>query len=179
MKRNEIEALLPDVFQRAAQPGTPLFALLEVMATLHRPSEETLTTLDRYFDPYRTPERFIPYLAGWLDLQRLILARGEESLVFPPGTGRLRELIVAAAHLSRWRGTGRGLLRFLEVATGLAGFEIDETVPGPQGKPRAFHIQVTAPAESKAYRDLIERIIEMEKPAYVTYDLMFKEAPEV
>lgn len=173
MKRNEIEALLPDIFQRAAQPGTPLFALLEVMAALHAPDEDALTALDRYFDPYRAPERFMPYLAGWVDLQRLILTQGEGA-AFPPGTGRLRELVAAAAHLSKWRGTSRGLLRFLETATGLKGFEIDEAVPGPNGEPRAFHIRVNAPAESESYRDLIARIIEMEKPAYVTYELVFR-----
>ena len=38
----------------------------------------------------------------------------------------LRELIAAAAQLSQWRGTAQGLQRFLETATGIEGFELDE-----------------------------------------------------
>jgi hypothetical protein len=88
--------------------------------------------------------------------------------------GRLRELIAQAAFLSQWRGTSRGLLRFLEAATGVQGFAIDEQVPGPDGLPRPFHLRVRAPQTTKPYSVLIERIIEIEKPAYVTYELAFE-----
>jgi phage tail-like protein len=176
MKRNEIESLLPEVFRRTIRPGDPLFALLEVMEVLHAPSEEVLTALDAYFDPYRTPDTFVPYLARWVDLERFLMGELEGGALpavhsFPPGLGRLRELIAAAAFLSKWRGTARGLLRFLETATGVQGFEIDEQVPGPDGRPRPFHIRVKVPGAARRYRELIERIVEMEKPAYVTFEL--------
>jgi P2-related tail formation protein len=186
MKRNEIEQLLPEVIRRTIRPGNPLAALLEVMEALHAPSEEVLAELDRYLDPYRAPDSFVPYLARWVDLQRFLSefresepsSGGPASVPFAGGLGRLRDLIAAAATLSKWRGTARGLLRFLETATGVHGFEIDETVPGPDGNPRPFHLRVRAPAASKRYRALVERIIEMEKPAYVTYELTFEGGSE-
>ena len=178
MKRTEIEQLLPGIFRRTICRGNPLYALLEVMEALHAPSEAVLERLEMYLDPYRTPDHFVPYLACWLDLGRLLADadRGlQESTTpsFASGLGRLRELIAAAAYLSKWRGTRKGLQRFLETATGLAGFAIDEQVPDEDGRPKPFHILVRAPAAAEQYRGLVERVIEMEKPAYVTYALEF------
>jgi hypothetical protein len=94
------------------------------------------------------------------------------------GLGRLRELVAAAVDISRWRGTARGLLLFLTTATGRTDFEVDEAVPGPDGLPRPFHVRVRAPSEVEAHRLLLERIIEREKPAYVTYELLFVQPPK-
>ena len=177
MKRNEIEHLLPGVFQRTFQPGNPLLGLLAVMEALHAPSEAVLAQLDTFFDPYRTPDRFVPFLTRWVDMDRLFgdLAQSSPTTAvsFPSGIGRLRELIAAAANLSKWRGTAKGLRLFLETATGLQGYEIDEQVAGPEGQPRPFHMTISAPAQAQPYRVLIERIIEMEKPAFETYELKF------
>jgi P2-related tail formation protein len=189
MKRNEIEHLLPEVIRRTIRPGNPLDALLAVMEALHAPSEEVLAELDLYLDPYRAPDDFIPYLARWVDLGRFLAEFPESdgpdegpghpsSVPFAGGLGRLRDLIAAAATLSKWRGTAKGLLRFLETATGMQGFEIDEAVPGPNGQPQPFHLQIRAPTKAEPYRVLIRRIIEMEKPAYVTYKLSFGEGSE-
>ena len=46
MKPAEIERLLPWIFRRTASPGSPLAALLEVMAVLHAPVEDVLANLD-------------------------------------------------------------------------------------------------------------------------------------
>ena len=180
MKQSEINQLLPWVFQRTVRPGTPIFAILQLMEELQAPSEQVLENLEVFFDPYNTPSRFVPLLASWVDLDRLLVGSPEEfaassPTLFTSGLGRLRELIVAAAFFSKWRGSAKGLLGFLETATGGQGFEIDENVPGPGGQPRPFHILVRAPAETKSYQTLIERIIEMEKPAYVTHQLEFTE----
>ena len=85
----------------------------------------------------------------------------------------MRELIAVAAYLSQWRGTLEGLCLFLETATGSLGFEVDEHVENAKGMPRPYHIHVKAPQSCARDRSLIERIIEQEKPAYVTYDLEF------
>ncbi|MBO0781749.1 MAG: hypothetical protein J2P37_23265 [Ktedonobacteraceae bacterium] len=174
MKRTEIEHLLPGIFQRVSTEGTPLFALLEVMEALLAPDEAVLDQLDAFFDPYRTPDTFVPFLASWVDLERLLLEVPGE-LAPPPlpsGQGRLRELIAAATFLAQWRGTTKGLLRFLETAIGTQGFAIEEQVLGSDGRLRPFHIRIRAPQEAVPYRVLIERIIESEKPAYVTYELV-------
>jgi phage tail-like protein len=182
MKRTEIEQLLPVIFQRAIKEGTPLFALLEVMEALPAADEVVLDQLDAFFDPYRAPDAFVPFLAGWVDLERLLLEALEVSAApatpLPSGMGRLRELVAAATYLAQWRGTAKGLLHFLETATGARGFVIEEQVAGPDGQLRPFHLRVLAPQETTSYRVMIERIIESEKPAYVTYELEIMERAE-
>jgi phage tail-like protein len=167
MRRTDIEQLLPGIFQRTIQQGTPLFALLEVMEALPAIDEAALDQLDAFFDPYRAPDAFVPFLAGWVNLERLLLEVPEEftatALPLPSGMGRLRELVAAATFLAQWRGTAKGLLRFLETATGIQGFTIVE--------PRPFHMRILIPQAAEPYRVMIERIIELEKPAYVTYEL--------
>ncbi len=184
MKRADIEQLLPEIFRRTLVPGrvepTPLAAFLDAMETLHAPDDALLAALDTYFDPYRAPDRFVPYLAGWVDLGDLWVENPLEFTAetlppFPGGVGRLRDLIASAAYLSSWRGTARGLLAFLETATGLTGFAIDEQVADDEQQPIPFHIRVRAPQAAAAYRLLIERIIAKEKPAYVTFELQIAE----
>ena len=180
MKQKAIEFLLPEVFRRTVRPGDPLAALLRTMEDLHEPSVEILGRLDAVLDPYRTPDEFVPYLARWLDLERLFDNPDDEYNVpeegrnpISSGLGRLRELIAWAAVLSQRRGTRQGLLKFLEVATGLTGFAVDEEVPGKDGRPIPFHLRVRAPKAARIHRSLMERIITLEKPAYVTYELDF------
>lgn len=179
MKQNEINRLLPEIFQRTARAGNPLAGLLEVMETLHAPSEAVLAGLDATFDPLRCPDEFVTFLAGWVDLERIFdeayfTSKDPRRSPITTGLGRLRALVSTAADLSQWRGTARGMLHFLRVATGEEAFAIDEQVPGSDGRPRPFHITVRAPASTADHRPLLERIIEMEKPAYVTYQLDFE-----
>lgn len=178
MRRSEIERLLPEVVRSSVADGTPLAAILDAMAQLHAPDEQVLDTLDAFFDPARTDDRFVPLLARWVDLERLFTQSAAtsgtaSSEAISTGHGRLRELIARAAFLSKWRGTRTGLIAFLETATGTSGFLIDEQVTGEDGRPRPFHIRVSAPAAQSPHRALIERIVELEKPAYVTYQLAF------
>ena len=181
MKRSEIERLLPNVFRRTIRKDNPLLAILEVMSALHEPSEAALESLDATFDPFRAREDFVPFLACWLDLERLFdeppgLTQIDYTSRSPISTGieRLRALTAAAAHLSQWRGTRKGLDLFLEIATGIEGFVIEEQVLGPDGQPMPFHLRVIAPEAVRPHQSLIRRIIESEKPAYVTYDLTFE-----
>jgi phage tail-like protein len=181
MKRREIERLLPNVFRRTIHPDNPLLAILEVMSALHEPSESVLDSLDAAFNPFRAREDFVPFLACWLDLERLFdepqgLTQTRHTSRPPISTGieRLRALTAAAAYLSQWRGTRKGLGLFLEIATGIEGFVIEEQVLGPDGQPMPFHLRVIAPEAVKPHQSLISRIIESEKPAYVTYELTFE-----
>jgi len=177
MKRNEIARLLPSVYQQTLREGFPLWALLDVMEYMHLPTESVLDRVERYFDPYRTPAEFLPYLARWLDLDRIFPEKyrhGNEPCNTGLDEGNLRELIAAATNLSQWRGTHAGLVRFLEIGTGMAGFEISEIVRAPDGSTKPFHIRVIAPHESRYYQSMIERVIDQEKPAHVTYELIFR-----
>jgi phage tail-like protein len=161
MRHEEIRRLLPGVFQAAAAPGTALAALLALMERLHAPTEARLANLDEVLDPRRAPDEFVPFLARWVDLD-VELAMGPE---------RLRVLVALGAELSRWRGTARGLTAFLEAATGMTGFKVDDAVRDKRGRTRPFHIRVTAPASLQPYHEQLEAIALREKPAYVTIDL--------
>ena len=100
MKHNEIEHLLPVVFRRTLRSQNPLSGLLDVMEALHQPSEDVLAQVDTTFSPFRTPDRFVPFLASWVDLDRFFAehpagAPGSSWSLRPisTGLGRLRELI--------------------------------------------------------------------------------------
>jgi phage tail-like protein len=181
MKQTEIAQLLPAIFQQTLQPGTPLVALLNVMEALPAADEAVLDQLEGYFNPHCTPDGFVPFLASWVDMEWLFLEDAETFTGQTPpllsGMGRLRELVASATFLAQWRGTAKGLLRFLETASGIQGFTVNERVPGPDGRPKPFHIAVQAPPEAAPYQALLKRIIESEKPAYVTYDLNIVENP--
>jgi phage tail-like protein len=185
MDSETIARLLPGVFQTAlhpvaagvVEPDRRLGAMLGVMETLHGPVETVLRDLDRYLDPRLAEPTFVPYLAGWVDLDWLLVADPSETVATTPtlasGLGTLRELVAAAAELARWRGTARGLLRFLDTATGVPGFAIEENVTGDDRRPAPFHLRIVAPVAASVYRPLIERVIVAEKPAYATYELVF------
>ncbi len=173
MRSAEIARLLPWTFRRTLAPGSPLDAVLASMEGLHAPSEGALGTVERYFDPRRAPDNFVPFLARWVDMERVLVGPAERYYgpggVDEPlqsGVGRLRELVAAAADLSRWRGTAKGILRFLEVATGVGGFTVEEHVPG-----RPFFVVFTMPKAAEPFEAMIRRVIELEKPAHVDYEL--------
>ncbi len=184
MKRRNIEKLLPEVFRRTSQPETTLFTLLEVMEAFHEPAEEILQRLPTYFSPHAAPDPLVPLLATWVDLDWLWQVDGGASITRPMeaadqiqtlscGLGRVRDLVRSAAFLSKWRGTSRGLVAFLGLATGIRGIQVDERVVGPNGRPMPFHIRILIPGKER-HRGLIERIVKEEKPAYVTFDLKFE-----
>lgn len=178
MKHQNIKRLLPEVFQRTDQPGSSLNALLEAMEALTEPAEDILQQVPDYFNPYITPEKFLPFLARWVDLDRffpsLQLSTFEQCSIQEQTSGNLRELILAAPKLSKLRGTSAGLKLFLETATGHSGFEIKENSE-INGQKKAFHIEIIAQKKAIKHSSLIKRIIEQEKPAYVTYQLEFKD----
>jgi phage tail-like protein len=165
VQRPQVDQLLPGMFQRAAGPGTVVAAALDVMAELHEVDEAILADIDATFDPYRAPDRFVPFLARWVDLDRLLPpdTSGGDHIPFAPGYGCLRNLVATGAELAQWRGTSAGLRWFLRLATGIDGFTIVEDVPG-----RPFHIEVHVPPDATPYLELVERIVAMDKPAFVT-----------
>ncbi|MEJ2666016.1 MAG: hypothetical protein P8Z81_02770 [Deinococcales bacterium] len=177
MDANRIARLLPETYRSAIAPGEPLAALVETMQALHAPSEAVLQRIDDYVHPLRAPDDFALMLASWLDLDRYLDWTGDHKgagqAQYAAGLGNLRVLATMAAHLMRWRGTRYGLERFLVAATGIPGFDVEENPPGPDGEPIPFHIRVRAPKAARRLEDLVHRIVDAERPAYVTYDIEF------
>jgi phage tail-like protein len=185
MKQADIERLLPAVFRGSDSLGhnEVVGALLDVMEALQRHPEAILNDFDAWFDPMRAPDEFVPWLAGWVDLDRFFVRSSRMGTVVSStraplsvGLGRLRELIREASFLSKWRGTSKGMTAFLETAVGVTGFVIDEEVRDERGALRPFHVRVSIPAPARAHFDLINRIVRSEKPAHVTCELGFVES---
>jgi phage tail-like protein len=180
VKREAIAERLPDIFKQAVTDdlSNPLTALIGVMEELHARDEDILAGFGRYIDPRRTPEEFVPYLAGWVDYGWLLLDPPDNPYAgveqpFSGGLGRLRELVASAAAESKWRGTSAGMVRMLERATGVQGYRVEETVTDDSGEQLPFRIRVVVPSHAEHYLDLVRRIVEHEKPAHViaTVDL--------
>ncbi|WP_431943315.1 phage tail protein [Micromonospora marina] len=165
MRRAAIERLLPAAYQRAAGPGSVLGALLDVMEALHAPDEAVLADVDALFGPYRTPDGFVAYLTRWVAMDHVVAApRADAPLPLP--AGRLRDLVAHGALLARWRGTPYGMRTALELATGVTGFVLDE----PPERP--FHLVVRVPPAAADRLALVTRIVEAEKPAAVTVEVV-------
>lgn len=173
MRRQIIERLLPAAYQRAAAaPGSVLSALLDVMESLHAQDEELLADVDALFAPYGAPERFVPFLTGWVTLDYLVgvpRPGGDVRLALP--AGRVRDLVANGAALARLRGTAAGVQWFLQLATGVTGFTIEQ----PPNRP--FHFVVRVPPQAGAYLGVIRRIVEHEKPAASTFEVLPAGAP--
>ncbi|HWA89857.1 MAG TPA: phage tail protein [Rhizomicrobium sp.] len=181
MERHRILQFLPETYRSAAREGSALMAILAVMEAQHAPAEDVLARADEFIDPWRAPDDFAVMLASWLDLDRYLdWTSGRKGVGEPryvPGLGNLRALSAEAAQLMRWRGTRYALERFLAVATGLAGFRVTENPPDEKGAARPFHIHVQAPAAASRMSDLVRRVVDEERPAYVTYDIAFSSGP--
>jgi phage tail-like protein len=175
MTSEEIAALLTEVLRREASSGV-MATLLAIMAHLQKPIDQTLEALDQHVDPYACPERFVPMLASWVQLQRIF--SDANAISVEPAEhrsscplSRVRELVAEAAACARERGTARGLRRMLILATGCRELRVDEAVAGADGQPRPFHIRILVPQRMRPHRALIERIVGSEKPAYITHQI--------
>jgi len=143
---------LPDTFRE----NDFLRRFLLIFEDIWEPLEQRQDHISMYFDPRTCPESFLPWLASWL------------GLVLP--TYRLevhRHLLTQAMDLYNWRGTRYGLIRMIEVCTGLTP-EILE-IPA---RPYVFLIRVTIPPGLSGEvpdRQLIEELIQLHKPAHIGY----------
>ncbi|GIJ09365.1 phage tail protein [Micromonospora andamanensis] len=170
MRRAAIERLLPAAYQRAAVPGSVLWALLDVMEALHAPDEAVLAEVDALFAPYQAPGPMVAYLARWVAMDHLVAAPRRD-VPLPLPLNRLRDLVAHGAALAAWRGTPDGLRTALELATGVTGFVLDEPAERP------FHLVVRVPTEAADQVALIDRIVAAEKPAAVTAEITVEDLP--
>jgi phage tail-like protein len=162
-------SLLPEIFRVTAGSTGPLAALVAAGSDMHAPIRSVLDRMDELVDPFRCPDALVPFLAWWVDLGWLTLP-DSDSTPKPSlrgGNSRLRDLIASSADLSARRGTTAGVIRFLQLATGVPGFTV-ENVPG------AFHFRVHVPDAGADQLDMISRIVRQLKPAHVTAEIVLE-----
>jgi len=180
MRQERILRYLPENYQLAAADRRGVMrALLAVMEGMHAPVDRILRSLDTYVDPCRAPEDFVLMQATWLGLDRYFDwtggMPGAGEAQYAAGTDQLRLLIAEFPELVRSRGTNRSLTRFLEVATGIPGFVIEDGMQTGQ----AFHIVVHVPAAAAAFLELVRRISAGERPAHATWEIRMIEQDPV
>jgi phage tail-like protein len=121
------------------------------------PIEWTLDNFDLYLDPRTAPASFLPWLANWFDIA-----------ADPAWSEEQRRLLLTEAHrLYALRGTPWAMRRTLEILTGREP-EIVEFAAGDE--PFTFTVRLPAGGRS-VHRKLVERLIEMQKPAHTVYRL--------
>jgi phage tail-like protein len=143
---------LPMIFQDNGFLGR----FLLIFESIWEPLEQRQDHVAMYFDPNTCPAEFLPWLASWLGLS--LHEHWPES--------RVREIVREATDLYRWRGTPYGMMRLIEVATGLSAEVSDD----PQD-PCVFRVGIQVPSDFQIDRELIETLIEQNKPAHTGYVL--------
>jgi phage tail-like protein len=176
---------LPSIFQRSDVTGKNfLREVLWITQHLFGSIEEQLDTLFNYFDPYETPDQFLPWLAGWT---AMIL---EED--WPKA--KKRKLIKKAIELYKVRGTVKGLKLFISLFTNhepeiienawpfrgfrigvTSGIGVDSVILPPVNLAHTFLVEMPVTYKDVTIESVIRlhEIIQMEKPANTSYYLRF------
>ena len=164
-------ARLPAIFhayEETAGYAIRTSQLLQPFEDVFAEFEALLATVDRYFAPALTPaEDFLPWLATWL-----ALALDEDW-----DETKRRRLVSEAAELYRWRGTVRGLRRYLEIYTGLDGDAVEfheGRWPGGMQIGVASRIGGFRPARPPTYA--IERTVRQQPVEYHDYYIVQPES---
>jgi phage tail-like protein len=152
-----------------------LARFLLIFEDVFRSIETVVDNLPEYFDPQLTPEGMLPWLASWLGLEL------DENWA----VDKRRELTRRIAELYRCRGTRRALREHIAIYAGRPPLIVEnfdglrlgqDSVMGVNariGSARPHHISVTVVAGESEVLDenVLRNIVEIEKPAHVTYDL--------
>ena len=77
-----------------------------------------------------------------------------------------RRLLAEAIDLYRWRGTRYGLVRMIEVCTGITPEVTENTA-----QPYTFDVKITLPKDGDIDKNLIDELIQAHKPAHAGYRL--------
>jgi len=142
-----------------------------------KPLQRTLDRMDSLFSPYSTPPEFLLWLGAWVCLP---LDENWSEM-------QRRRLIREAVELWRWRGTKRGLARYIEIYAGVKPEIHDVPVRGMRlgpdtkmGKPdtklgdvppHTFVVSIASPEPEKINEQILHDIIAWEKPAHTAYSL--------
>jgi phage tail-like protein len=133
---------------------------LGLFETILTPIEWNVDNFDLFLNPTTAPVDFLSWLAQWFDIT--FESAWTES--------QRRNLLKDAHMLYARRGTRWALSRILEILTGYKPTIIDEGDDLPD-----FTFKVILPlAANQVNREMIERLIDANKPAYTMYSLEFQ-----
>jgi phage tail-like protein len=162
---------LPAVFREDPFAGSFLLAFEAVLSGRDGVEglEQIAGRIADHFDPGKTPDDFLPWLAGWVAL----------SLRADWDAGTKRGFIAEIVPLYRKRGTLAGLKRMLEIYLRPLGDEVsrDDVViyDDFDTPPHFFQVQLKLtqadPILLRTTQEIARAIIDQEKPAHTFYAL--------
>ena len=161
--RSRLVEYLPGVFHRNEFLGRFLLIFEEVLGPLDR----QIANLPAFFDPDTTTPEVLDWLARWA------------GIVFDDRVpvAQRRQAVNNAVSIYRRRGTARGLADFIESVTGVRPDIVEPTLAeGSRDAALAFTftVQLRVPADSPIEEDLVQRVIDIEKPAFAAGTLVFE-----
>lgn len=177
-------SFLPSVYRETDFMGR----FLSIFEQAFDPVVQSIDVLWAYLDPLTAPEALLPFLAHWVAWE--IDDRWSIQ--------QQRHLIHNAISLYRWHGTQRSLRFYLRLYMGLpvdplpepeadghisieessqAGMVFGKACLGEDamfggGKPYHFTVRLRPDRPEQIDRSLIRAVIERQKPAFCTYDLI-------
>ncbi len=176
---------LPGIYQEAMDdlrassddPDEPVFfeRYLLGFEDAFEPIQNTLAALASLFGPYSTPPDFLLWISAWVCMP--INENWSEM--------KRRRLISEAVELFRWRGTKKGLSRYLQIYTGVVPQIDDQPVEGMRLgadtklgmtklgdiPPHTFVVNLAVPDLESINEEIVHDIITFEKPAHTAYAL--------
>ena len=150
---------LPDIYW--GNGNDFIIRFLALLESILEPIKWNVDNFDLYLDPRTAPMEFLSWLASWFDITF------DESWA----EGSRRTLLTEAHNIYRLRGTVWALSRLLEIYTGFKP-EIDDQSRSLD--PFTFLVRIPLP-ERQVNRSIIERLIDANKPAHTSYQLLFQE----
>jgi phage tail-like protein len=132
---------------------------LRIFESVLTPIEMTVDNFDLYLHPDTAPTAFLEWFAGWYGI----------AFDATWSVAQRRELLREAQAIYARRGTRWALNRVIEIYTGQPAEIIDT---GEDIKPFTFKVRLPFSASQKG-REMIERIIDANKPAHTAYELEF------
>ncbi len=154
---------LPGIYQEN-ELSDFLGRFLLIFEHILSPIDRTIENIPYYFDPDVAPPEVVTWLGSWLGLA--LDARWPEE--------RRRDLVKAAPELFRWRGTRRGLAHFLRLYTGVEPEIVEPSlrdIANDRARAFRFTVRVRVPRDLGLSRQLVQSIIETEKPAFAACSL--------
>ncbi|MBD2867581.1 phage tail protein [Paenibacillus arenilitoris] len=169
---------LPAVYQEDPASRDFLERFLSLFGTLFNGIEDEIADLSRYIDPRRATGEHLRWLAAWVGLETDDYWTDEQ----------VRAFIQAAPELYRYRGTRQGLMKTIEIYTGITPLivehfqtkamrdhaelrELSDRLYG--GDPYTFTVLLRpeqAPTEKQ--RVVIEQLLDEQKPAFTEAKLV-------
>ena len=150
---------LPEIYRTGGETFIPRF--LAMLESILAPVEWTVDNFDLFLDHKTAPLDFLPWLANWYELY------------FDPTWSETaqRTVLQEAYLINQRRGTAWSLQRLLEIYTGTT-VQIEDQNENLENF--TFSVRIAASAKT-INRTAIEKLINANKPAHTSYDLMFIE----